>query len=138
MTKTGAQRVQKGSAYGSQNVVSFKYYIHDTTRGYAMEMIGPFGHSAVPELACCWQTAKTTLKNRELTLDLRGVTSVDDVAQQWLASMAQEGAKYLPESFLLDAVAGLPEPQEAEASLRALAAKLSSAFCAVFALKQER
>jgi hypothetical protein len=84
----------------------FKYYIHDTVDGLKLEMFGALKESAVGELSCCWQTAKTTLKGRTLTLDLRNVTEVDESAKQWLASL--EGAKYLPESFLLDAVGGLP------------------------------
>jgi hypothetical protein len=85
----------------------FKYYIHDTAKGYSLEMVGPFTEGCVADLACCWQTAKTTLKNRTLTLDLRGVTSVDESARQWLAAMGQDGARYLPDTFLLETLAGL-------------------------------
>ncbi len=86
---------------------AFKYYIHDTDKGYTLEMSGPFGEKSVAELNCCWQPAQTTLKNRSLTLDLRGLTSIDEHSRQWLATMAQDGARCLPESFLLDTVAGL-------------------------------
>ncbi len=85
----------------------FKYYIHDTSKGYSLEMAGPLTETCVAELTCCWQTAKTTLKDRVLTLDLRRVTSVDESARQWLAAMAQDGAKHLPESFLRETLAGL-------------------------------
>jgi hypothetical protein len=92
----------------------FKYYIHDTSKGYSLEMVGPFDENCVAELTCCWQTAKTTLKNRVLTLDLRRVTSIDETARQWLAAMAQDGAKHLPESFLRETLAGLDRnPQSA-------------------------
>ena len=106
MTKTGGQRVQKGSKGGTETSIVFKYYIHDTADGYSLEMYGPLSEASVSELACCWQTARTTLRNRHLTLDLRGVTSVDDPAKQWLASMALERARFLPESFLRDSLAG--------------------------------
>jgi len=85
----------------------FKYYIHDTSKGYLLEMAGPLTENCVAELNCCWQTAKTTLKDRVLTLDLRRVTSVDESARQWLAAMSQDGAKHIPESFLLETLAGL-------------------------------
>lgn len=84
---------------------TFKYYIHDTAAGYSLEMLGAFTEQALPELSCCWQTAKSTLGNRTLTLDLRGLISADDSARRWLASMTQQGAKCVPESFLRDAVA---------------------------------
>jgi hypothetical protein len=111
MTRTGEKKVQKGSI---GKTLAFKYYIHDTAEGYALEMSGPFTESSVAELACCWHTAKTTLKGRTLTLDLRGLTSIDEGAKQWLAAMSHEGAKYLPESFMRDAVAGMPGRQKDE------------------------
>ena len=103
MTKTGNERVQKSSSLTSM----FKYYIHDRSTGYTLEMYGPCGESAVSELTCCWNTARTTLRNRTLTLDLRGITSVDESGRQWIAAMAQDGAQLVPETFLLDTVAGL-------------------------------
>jgi hypothetical protein len=103
MTKTGNERVQKSSNLTSM----FKYYIHDLSQGYTLEMYGPLGETAVSELTCCWNTARTTLRDRNLTLDLRGITLVDETARQWIAAMAQDGAKLLPETFLLDTVAGL-------------------------------
>jgi hypothetical protein len=127
MTRTGAQRVQKGSNRKLGMTAVFKYYIHDTAKGYALEMSGPLTEACVSELSCCWQTAKTTLKGRTLTLDLRRLTALDEPARQWLASMAQDGAKYLPESFLLDTVAGLPGgelPETPETSKQSLFVRL--------------
>lgn len=108
MTGNGQQQVQKGLENNFYSAAPFKYYIHDTSVGYALELKGALTETAVSELSCCWQTAKSTLKNRKLTLDLREVNFVDEVAKQWLASMANEGAQFLPDSFLRDAVAGLP------------------------------
>ena len=115
MTSTGKQRVQKGSRSGGPaSSIAFKYYIHDTADGYSLEMSGPFSAHAVPELACCWETARTTLKNRSLTLNLKGLTSIDDAARQWLASMSVEGAQFVPESFLRNTLAGNLASDEAD------------------------
>ncbi len=103
-------------AKGFKKDTVFKYYIHDTAKGYSLELLGSFDESRVKELSCCWETAKTTLKNRVLTLDLRGLKALDEPARQWLAAMGQEGARYLPESFLLDTVAGLPGDKAETAS----------------------
>jgi hypothetical protein len=46
------------------------------------------------------------LRDRKLILDLRGVKHVDERGKQWLAGMGLEGASYIPESFLRDAMAG--------------------------------
>jgi hypothetical protein len=127
MTGIRPQRVQKARKHSGSSVV-FKYYIHDTAAGYSLAMSGPLTASSVAELDCCWQTARTTLKNRDLILDLRGLTSVDDAAKQWLASMNHEGAKYLPETFMLDTVAGLPGRVDTETQRRTFLGRLSSAI----------
>jgi anti-anti-sigma regulatory factor len=127
MTGITRQRVQKARKHTGSSIV-FKYYIHDTAAGYSLEMSGPLTASSVSELDCCWQTARTTLKNRDLILDLRGLTSVDDAAKQWLASMNHEGAKYLPETFMLETVAGLPGRAAAESPRRNFFGRLSSAI----------
>jgi hypothetical protein len=133
MTRTAPQRVQKAVQDKTGNFIGFKYYIHDTALGYSLEMSGPFTESSVPELACCWDTARTTLRGRVLTLDLRGVTSLDEKARQWLASMNQEGARYLPDSFLLDSMAGEPGRLIPEEPKQSFLSRLSSALR--FALK---
>ena len=89
---------------------AFKYYIHDTAEGYIFELHGPMTHACVREINLCWQTAKPTLYARNVIMDLRGVTSLDEETRQWLASMREDGASYHPETFLLDSVAGLDHP----------------------------
>jgi hypothetical protein len=84
----------------------FKYYIHDTAEGYRLQLSGNFTDHQVSELNSCWLTARNTLRNRKLILDLREVKHVDERGKQWLAGMGLEGASYVPESFLRDAMAG--------------------------------
>lgn len=90
----------------------FKYYIHDSSDTCRLELQGEFTEAEVTELSGCWNTARTTLGARKLVLDLRGLRMVDDAAKRWVAGMAQEGAVYVPESFLRDALADrTPEPK---------------------------
>lgn len=90
----------------------FKYYIHDSSDTFRLELQGEFTEAEVTELSGCWNTAKTTLGNRKLVLDLGGLRMVDDAGKRWVAGMAQEGAVYVPESFLRDALADrTPEPK---------------------------
>jgi hypothetical protein len=90
----------------------FKYYIHDSSDACRLELQGEFTEAEVTELSGCWNTAKTTLGKRSLILDLQGLRMVDDAAKRWLAGMAQEGAVYVPESFLRNALADhTPEPK---------------------------
>jgi hypothetical protein len=128
MTRTGQKRVQKALDTNASALSVFKYYIHDTAFGYAFEMHGPFLESSVSELSCCWETARTTLRDRTLTLDLHGITSLDEAAKQWLASMNQEGARCLPERFLRESLAGQPGREIVELPRRSIFGRLSNAL----------
>lgn len=96
---------------------SFKYYIHDSCAELRIKLIGELTHADLAELNGCWRTAKTTLANRKLVLDLRSVKFIDAPAREWLAAMLDEGACYLPEDFLATCVPGHHRPH-AEADSR--------------------
>jgi|SRR5947209_4254437 len=97
---------------------SFKYYIHDVTGSCRLQLIGQLTEANLPELSGCWGTARTIVGNRKLILDLTGLRSVDDAGKQWLASMSQEGAIYVPEDFLRTSLADRsPEAQRPNQSL---------------------
>lgn len=100
---------------------SFKYYIHDSCGELRLKLIGELTQADIAELNGCWSTAKTTLANRKLVLDLRSVKTVDEPARGWLAAMSDEGACYLPEDFLATCVPGHHRPH---ADLDSLARKL--------------
>jgi anti-anti-sigma regulatory factor len=103
--KSESTRLDAAGAVSFSSAGSFKYYIHDTAQGYTLQLLGDLTDHQVSELNCCWMTARNTLKGRNIVLDLRGVKHVDERGKQWLAGMAVEGASYIPESFLRDALA---------------------------------
>ena len=84
----------------------FKYYIHDSIDSYRLQLLGELMEQDVPDLNGSWRTAKTTLGTRKLVLDLNGLKKVDDAGKQWLASMADEGALYVPDTYLRNGLAG--------------------------------
>jgi hypothetical protein len=84
----------------------FRYYIHDTAEALRLELLGELTDADVPDLSGCWRTAKTTLGSRRLVLDLRALKLADDAGKQWLARMADEGATYLPDTYLRSGLAG--------------------------------
>lgn len=84
----------------------FKYYIHDTAEALRLELLGELTELDLSDLNGCWRTAKTTLATRSLVLDLRGLKMIDDAGKQWLAGMVDEGATYLPETYLRNGLAG--------------------------------
>lgn len=83
----------------------FKYYIHDSVECCRFQLIGDLSEAELRELSGCWATAKTTLGSRNLLLDLRKLKAVDDSGKLWIISMANEGARLVPETFLRDGLA---------------------------------
>jgi hypothetical protein len=82
----------------------FKYYIHDGIDACRFQLIGELTGPDVAELSGCWRTAKTTLRQRKLILDLRGLKSLDEAGTKWLRSMAAEGAEYVPRELFQNSV----------------------------------
>jgi len=95
----------------------FKYYIHDGTNCCRLQLFGEFTETEVPDLMGCWNTARTTLGERKLVLDVCGLHSADDVAKRWLLEMAGEGATFLPETYLRDGL----RPEDCKAADRSRA-----------------
>jgi hypothetical protein len=75
---------------------AFKYYIHDGIDACRFQLIGELTEADIAELQGCWNTAKTTLGQRKLILDLRSLRTLDGAGAKWVTSMAAEGAEYLP------------------------------------------
>jgi hypothetical protein len=98
----------------------FKYYIHDGINTCRLELLGELTQQHLPEMSGCWQTAKTTLGSRQLILDLRRLQDADADGRRWLASMAQEGASCLPDSFLTNDDPREPSKQSAAVKLSLL------------------
>ncbi len=71
---------------------AFKFYLHDSVEACRLQLLGPLTSRELKELSGCWNTARTTLKDRKLVLDVSGVTSFDDEARKWIAAMVAEGA----------------------------------------------
>ena len=84
----------------------FKYYIHDSVDTLRFQLLGDLSEHDVPELSGCWNTARTTLSKRKLVIDLRLLKSADESGKEWLLSMANEGATYLPESYFRTGLSG--------------------------------
>ncbi len=78
----------------------FKYYIHDGIDACRFQLLGELTEADIPELTGCWRTARTTLGERKLVLDLRGLKTIDDVGIRWVTSMAEESAVYVPSPHL--------------------------------------
>ena len=82
-----------------------KYYIHDGVECFRLQLLGELAEGDVPDLTGCWNTARTTLANRKLLLDLTKLSKADEAGRQWMLSMVREGATVQPESYFRDHLA---------------------------------
>ena len=83
-----------------KNPPMFKYYIHDSVTECRLQLLGDLTRAQVTELSGCWETARTTLGDRRLALDVRRLKSADAEGKRWLEQMEKEGAVFMPETFL--------------------------------------
>jgi len=75
---------------------SFNYYIHDSVTTLSFKLIGDMRSRNVTELNGSWETARPTLAQRCLVLDLCLLRSTDEQSRQWLLSMKDLGATFVP------------------------------------------
>jgi hypothetical protein len=76
---------------------AFKYYIHDSVTTLSFQLIGEMRSGNVTELNGSWETARPTLAQRHLVLDLSLLHSADEQSRRWLLSMKDLGAMFLPD-----------------------------------------
>lgn len=91
-----------------RRISALKYFIHDSVEAFRFQLVGSLSEVDVSELNGCWRTAKTTLGNRKLVLDLRDLHSTDEAGKEWLLAMALDGAVYLPDSYFRTNLTGQP------------------------------
>ena len=97
LTTTPELQQQRIEIHALRSCSYFKYYIHDSVSTLRLQLIGDLTASNVTELQGTWQTARTTLGQRKLVLDLGHLHSADAEGRRWLANMKEAGATLVPE-----------------------------------------
>lgn len=72
-----------------------KAQIRDTGDQVVLQVCGRLTEGWVAELERCWQAARTNQPDRRFSVDLRGVTFVDQAGERLLRSMHRDGASLL-------------------------------------------
>ena len=80
-------------------------YVHDGAQALTLRVIGALSDGAAAELEQTWLTARSTLTDRELLVDLGDVIAVDTGGQTVLRRLASHGAKFITSSPLTDSLA---------------------------------
>jgi len=84
------------SEYSPATSQRLRYYIHDHSHAFRLQLVGNFTGIDVPELDGCWSTASRSVAERKICIDLREMTGMDDVARGWLSKMSHtEGVEFL-------------------------------------------
>lgn len=69
--------------------------IHDSASEFRLHLEGRLAGPWVREVELCWQTAQSIIRNRTVTIDLRGVDFVDCAGERLLGAMHERGATFL-------------------------------------------
>jgi hypothetical protein len=76
-------------------VSTLKIYLHDGTASFRIQLAGQMTGKDLGELSGCWRTAKSSVANRPLVVDVTLLDAVDDAGLGWFASMVDEGAQLM-------------------------------------------
>jgi hypothetical protein len=72
----------------SPAVSQLRYYIHDHSHAFRLQLVGSFTQKDIPELDGCWTTARRSVVKRKICIDLLGLLSLDAAAREWLSKMS--------------------------------------------------
>lgn len=67
-------------------------YQHDERARFRFQLRGPLDAAGARELECSWRTALSILGQKDLVVDVTGVTEVDDIGRKLLNLMRESGA----------------------------------------------
>ena len=81
-----------------------KITLHDSASALRFKLEGRLSGPWVGELRQCWQTARSTTKNRKTVLDLAELDFVDPQGQSLLEEMHRQGVTLVAMSPLIRAI----------------------------------
>jgi anti-anti-sigma regulatory factor len=77
---------------------------HDAAGQLCLELEGRLAGAWVCELEHCWHTAKASHPNRKCSVDLTGVTFIDQAGRYLLQLMHRDGVSFMASSLMLQDV----------------------------------
>jgi len=69
-----------------------------------LAVCGRLAERWVPELEQCWRSAQAKYPGRQFSVDLRGVTFIDDAGRKLLKSMHREGVRFFAAGVLIQGI----------------------------------
>jgi hypothetical protein len=98
-SSTGHRRVR--SVAGQKVEPMLKITIHDADGPLRLALEGRLAGAWVCELEHCWHTAKASHPNRGCSVDLRGVTFIDQAGRYLLQWMHRDGVRLVGSGLML-------------------------------------
>jgi hypothetical protein len=74
------------------SVTALKYYLHDGSTSFRIQLLGTLTEADLPELSGCWRTARSSVVGRRLVIDSTKLERLDEPGRNWLVEMIAEGA----------------------------------------------
>ena len=78
-----------------------KITVHDAADPLCLELEGRLAGAWVCELEQCWHTAKASHPNRECSVDLMGVTYIDQAGRYLLQLIHRDGVRLVASDLML-------------------------------------
>jgi len=78
-----------------------KITLHDTADPLRLELEGRLAGAWVCELEQCWRTTKASHPNRNCSVDLTGVTSIDQAGRYLLQLIHRDGASFVASGLMM-------------------------------------
>lgn len=78
--------------------------VHDNPESLTFQVEGTLAAPLVEELERCWKASHPAHPGRDLQVDLRGVTYIDDSGKRLLAVLRDQGAKFVCAGCLMKAI----------------------------------
>jgi hypothetical protein len=73
-------------------VSALKYYLHDGSQYFRIELLGKLTAGDIAELSGCWRTARTMTNGRVIVVDSAGLKTMDEAGRAWMEQMLIDGA----------------------------------------------
>lgn len=78
-----------------------KITLHDSAKTFRLELEGKLAGPWVREVELCWQTAESSIQDKDLIIDMREVTFVDASGEALLKDLHKAGAQFVAKTPLI-------------------------------------
>ncbi len=75
--------------------MAFEYYIHDGSKSFRFRLLGQLSAVSARDLELAWETAHSTIGNRDIVFDVTRLTGIDATGHELLRDWKMRGAKFV-------------------------------------------